>query len=130
MSRRPTPGAWAPPAANPSRELRPTVRGAFDLHGNLYEWTHGWRIAFSESAVTDPHGPKEGSFRMSRGGSWGVVAGSCRSSRRDSYDPTFRSIDRGFRLALSSPSRVSSPAEQGQDAGAEPAGVGTEEGEK
>ena len=27
---------------HPLRELRPSVRGLFDLHGNLFEWTHDW----------------------------------------------------------------------------------------
>ena len=27
---------------HPPRELRPSARGLFDMHGNLYEWTHDW----------------------------------------------------------------------------------------
>ena len=27
---------------HPPRELRPSIRGLFDLHGNLFEWTHDW----------------------------------------------------------------------------------------
>ncbi len=27
---------------HPTKELRPSSRGLFDLHGNLFEWTHDW----------------------------------------------------------------------------------------
>ena len=43
---------------HPPRELRPSVRGMFDLHGNLYEWTHDWYDDFGSEAVTDPAGPQ------------------------------------------------------------------------
>ena len=107
---------------HPPRELRPTVRGVFDLHGNLFEWTHDWYGAFGESGVTDSLGAKEGSTRVFRGGSWFIGAALCRSASRSSIDPSFRSFFGGFRLALSSPSAQSPEAEQG----AEPAGAGTE----
>jgi formylglycine-generating enzyme required for sulfatase activity len=108
---------------HPPRELRPTVRGAFDLHGNLFEWTHDWDGVFGESAVTDPLGAQGGWYRVSRGGCWDNYAADCRTASRFTNGPTSRANNRGFRLALSSPSGVSSPAEQGQ--GAEPAGGGT-----
>ena len=96
---------------HPPRELRPSVRGLFDLHGNLFEWTHDWYGDFGSEAVTDPVGAKGGSYRVFRGGSWGLVAACCRAAYRDTYDPTHRSYDNGFRLALS-PSGVSPEAEQ------------------
>jgi len=110
--------------SHPPRELRPSHRGLFDMHGNLLEWTHDWSGHFSESAVTDSLGVKEGSFRVSRGGSWDGPAAICRSVSRRNDAPLGRAADYGFRLALSSPPRVSSPAEQDQVA--EPAGGGTE----
>jgi formylglycine-generating enzyme required for sulfatase activity len=99
---------------HPPRELRPTIRGAFDLHGNLLERTHDWYGAFRESAVTDPLGAKGGSVRMNCGGSWSSGAVDCRSASRGAADPSFRTVSDGFRIALSSPSGVSSPAEQVQ----------------
>ena len=27
---------------HPPRGLRPSIRGLFDLHGNLFEWSHDW----------------------------------------------------------------------------------------
>jgi formylglycine-generating enzyme required for sulfatase activity len=96
---------------HPGRELRPNVRGLFDLHGNLFDLTH------------DSNGD---SYRVHRGGSWFHNAVNCRTASRFTFVATSRLNDSGFRLALSCPSGVSSPAEQGQGPGAEPAGVGTE----
>ena len=39
---------------HPPRELRPSIRGAFDLHGNVFEWTHDWYSDFGSEAVNDP----------------------------------------------------------------------------
>jgi formylglycine-generating enzyme required for sulfatase activity len=111
---------------HPPRELRPSHRGLFDLHGNLYEWTHDWYGGFGETAVTDSLGAKEGSLRVSRGGGWYNAAAYCRSASRYADDPANRSDDGGFRLSLSSPSGVSSPAEQVQAEAAKPVVAGTE----
>ncbi len=94
---------------HPPRELRPSIRGLFDLHGNLFEWTHDWYGEYAALAITDPLGSKDGSVRVSRGGSWLNDAASCRSASRDPNVPTFRTYYLGFRLALS-PSGVSPQA--------------------
>ena len=96
---------------HPPRELRPSIRGLFDLHGNLFEWTHDWYGDYGVEAITDPLGAKEGSYRVYRGGSWDFDAANCRSAFRGTYAPTGRSNDFGFRLALS-PSGVSPEAAQ------------------
>jgi len=53
-----------------------------------------------------------------RGGSWNNDAAYCRSAFRFTFAPSIRTIDFGFRLALS-PSGVKSP-EAEQDKEAEP----------
>lgn len=83
------------------KELCPSIRGLFDLHGNVFEWTHDWYEAIGRDAVTDPRGPQGGSNRMNRGGSWGLDATLCRASCRSPYSPTLRVNGGGFRLALS-----------------------------
>ena len=98
--------------AHPPQELRPGCRGLFDVHGNLYEWTHDWRGDNGETAVVDPLGAKLGSVRVYRGGSWDYGAAPCRSANRATNDPTFRPYNGGFRLALSSPSVPSQKEEQ------------------
>ena len=104
---------------HPPRELRPSVRGVFDLHGNLLEWTHDWDSDFKAESLTDPLGSITGSNRVYRGGGWGDVAASCRSAYRSADVPSSRSIDMGFRLALS-------PSSESGVKGAKPVGVGTE----
>jgi formylglycine-generating enzyme required for sulfatase activity/energy-coupling factor transporter ATP-binding protein EcfA2 len=108
---------------HPPRELRPSVRGLFDLHGNLFELTHDWKGDYGAEALTDPVGAKDGDYRVGRGGGWDSAAAHCRAARRFTISPSARSGYRGFRLALSL-SGVSPEAETGQ--GAEPSGGGTE----
>lgn len=96
--------------AQPPRGLWPSVRGLFDMHGNASEWTHDWYNDYKETAVVDPMFSDEGLSRARRGGSWIDGAAFCRSSGRDSLDPTSRSSNLGFRVALS-PSVKSSEAD-------------------
>jgi formylglycine-generating enzyme required for sulfatase activity len=110
---------------HPPKSLLPTMRGLFDLHGNAWEWTHDWYDGFGVDAVTDPAGPSQGSRRVCRGGSWDDDAAHCRTAFRVPSAPTVRTVNTGFRLALSL-SGVSGPAEQGPGKRAEPAGEGTE----
>ena len=110
---------------HPPRKRRPSVRGLYDLHGNLIEWTHDWYGDYNAETLTDPLGRKGGSSRVGRGGGWGFVAALCRVASRGSSVPAVRSGSNGFRLALS-PSGVSSPAEQVQEGVAEPSDGGTE----
>ena len=83
------------------RELRPCRRGLFDLHGNLYEWTHDWYEGYDTKLASDPSGPATGSSRVNRGGGWDNDAAHCRSANRFTVDPSYRSSNYGFRLALS-----------------------------
>ncbi len=109
---------------HPTRELRPSYRGLFDMHGNLYEWTHDWYTSsVGADAITDPLGAKGGSDRVLRGGGWNNDAAGCRTAYRVTFDPTYRTNFIGFRLALS-PFGVSPEAVE--EKGAEPSGVGTE----
>ncbi|MGO9468306.1 MAG: SUMF1/EgtB/PvdO family nonheme iron enzyme [Isosphaeraceae bacterium] len=83
------------------RQLRPSVRGLFDMHGNLLEWTHDWYSGFGSGRATDPAGAETGSYRVARGGGWYYVAAFCRSALRGTDVPTSRTLVNGFRLALS-----------------------------
>ncbi len=94
---------------HPPRALRPSIRGLFDLHGNLFEWTHDWYGEYAALATTDPLVNKGGSDRVNRGGSWYDDAAFCRTALRVTDAPTFRTNILGFRLALS-PSGVSPEA--------------------
>jgi formylglycine-generating enzyme required for sulfatase activity len=94
---------------HPPRGLRPSIRGLFDLHGNLFEWTHDWYGEYAFLAITDPLVNKGGSLRVNRGGGWINDAADCRPAFRSKLAPSNRASIYGFRLALS-PSGVSPEA--------------------
>ena len=77
------------------------LRGLFDLHGNVFEWTHDWDGDFGYSRQTDPMGAKTGSYRVIRAGSWHDQAASCRSAYRNRGAPSNLGNNLGFRVALS-----------------------------
>jgi len=98
---------------HPPRELRPSIRGLFDLHGNVFEWTHDWYGEYGVGAVIDPLGAEGGSARVLRGGGWSIVAAFCRAAFRNPHVPSDRTSNIGLRLALS-PSGISPEAAQGE----------------
>jgi serine/threonine protein kinase/formylglycine-generating enzyme required for sulfatase activity len=86
---------------HPPRELLPGRRGLFDVHGNLFEWTHDCYGDYDTKATVNPLGPDRGSHRVRRGGGWVNDAAYCRAAHRIADDPANRSNGNGFRLALS-----------------------------
>ena len=73
-----------------------------DMHGNVEEWCLDWYGLYLGGRVTDPKGVPSGSFRVSRGGCWGIGANYARSAGRNCYDPVLRYYYFGFRPARSS----------------------------
>jgi eukaryotic-like serine/threonine-protein kinase len=71
---------------HPTGQLRPSVGGLFDIHGNLWEWVDDWYT--------------RGSARMNRGGGWLGRAADCRSADRGGGTPRSRGDSLGFRVVL------------------------------
>ena len=92
--------------SHPVGLLRPTPRGLYDMHGNLWEWCHD-RFGDYANATVDPLGAPNGLGRMFRGGCWHDDASGCRTAGRGSNQPAVRLSGIGFRLALTPFSQAS-----------------------
>jgi len=84
------------------RTYPPNGFGLFDMSGNVWEWVHDWYDPhyYQEAASRGSEGPRHGTFRIIRGGSW-LVADvhmlSC--SHRHKVPPDTYSYGIGFRIA-------------------------------
>ena len=75
--------------------------GIYDMSGNVWEWCNDRYGDYSSNAQTNPTGAESGSYRVNRGGSWGIIARFCRSSSRSYNAPSDGRNYLGLRLVLS-----------------------------
>ena len=88
---------------HPVGQKAPNPWGLNDVHGNVWEWVQDWYDPdyYVRSPSVDPKGPDTGSRRVVRGGSRHTTATSWRSAFRRDYEPDYRGISIGVRVAMS-----------------------------
>jgi formylglycine-generating enzyme required for sulfatase activity len=79
----------------------PNAWGLYDMHGNVWEWCQDWWHGDYTGAPTDGSAwdAVGDTYRVLRGGEWGLSAADCRSARRNAIDPTSINSRVGFRVA-------------------------------
>jgi len=80
-------------------QKQPNGFGLYDMLGNVGEWIADWYAAYSDTAVSDPHGPAEGQYHVVRGGYWDLGVFGIRASHRLTRGPAQRGPHVGFRCA-------------------------------
>jgi formylglycine-generating enzyme required for sulfatase activity len=82
--------------SHPVALLKPNDLGVFDMHGNVWQWSHN---GYDDKTFDRGESVDRASDRVRRGGCWLYGAGLCRAADRYGSTPGLRGSGLGFRLA-------------------------------
>jgi uncharacterized protein (TIGR02996 family) len=78
----------------------PNAWGLYDVHGNVWEWCGDWHAKYRPGRQRDPRGPRRGTARVLRGGSWVSRSVDCCAAFRIRSAPSDRNGYLGFRVCF------------------------------
>jgi sulfatase modifying factor 1 len=85
----------------PTGSFRANRFGLNDMTGNVSEWCGDWYGEYSAGISTNPRGPRRGTDKVKRGGSWFNFPDDIRVTKRDHAVPAYADFSLGFRVARS-----------------------------
>jgi len=101
-----------PAGTHPVGRLQANPYGLHDMLGNVYEWCQGALYPYASESAEDPMPPDQGSYRVTRGGSWLSYARLVRAAHRSASPRGLADDFLGFRLAGG---QVSAPSTQARE---------------
>ncbi|PHS18445.1 MAG: hypothetical protein COA78_02140 [Blastopirellula sp.] len=78
----------------------PNAWGMYDMLGNVGEWCQDWYGTYPFGPITDPQGPKSGSVKVVRGGSYMFDSTRCQPGTRVGANPRYNGENQGFRVVM------------------------------